>query len=205
MSKAKTTKKGLAEKSFAIPLPGNPGSIKRRLPLTASEIEAARARADEPLLFSFRFLDRFHKAFNLGDTERPWFMTLLDVLKDVSGLTRHRLAVELKDHYRYHPHNWEKARFKYDLDEELLTQVECVQFFLTKGNGRVHGFIVGNRFYVVWLDRLTTFIPRRGMSITPCTPATNTRPFKESTSALSAGVTSFRTKTNGLWKNMKCC
>lgn len=55
--------------------------------------------------------------------------------------------------------------------KELLTQVECVQFFLTKGNGRVHGFIVGNRFYVVWLDPAHNLYPEAGhvnYSLYPC-------------------------------------
>lgn len=171
MSKAKTTKKGLAEKSFAIPHPESPGMVRRTLPLTAEEIEAARSRSDQPLLFSFRFFDRSHDAFNLGNTDRPWFLTLLDALKDVSALTRHRLAVELKNHYRFHPHNWEKTRFKYDLNDELLAQVECVQFFLTKGDGRVHGFLVGNRFYVVWLDPDHNLYPEEkhvNYSLYPC-------------------------------------
>lgn len=156
MSKAKTT-----EKKFHLPEPTAPGSLKRKLPLSAAEIEAAKARGGEPLLFSFKFLDREHKAFNLGSTERAWFLSLLDVLKDISDLSRNRLAGELKSHYRYHAHDWSEVRFTYPLDEDLLEQVECVQFIVTKGTGRVHGFVVGNRFYIVWLDPLHNLYQER--------------------------------------------
>lgn len=130
---------------------------KKSLPISRSEIEAVKERSKEKLIFSFKFFDRGHDAFNLGDTTRraicgEWFLALLDNLKSVSDLNRNQLVLEQRQHYQAHEHKWEELQYKYELEEDFLEQVECLQFRLSSSNGRVHGFIIGNRFYVVWLD-----------------------------------------------------
>jgi hypothetical protein len=126
--------------------------VGKPIPILHEDIENLRKRRSEKLLFSFRFVDRNHEAFNLGGICESWFISLLDGLKEVSDLTWTQLVMDLKDHYRSHLHDWDTTSYKYNFDDEFLEQVECRQFSLSAGTGRVHGFIVGNRFYIVWLD-----------------------------------------------------
>lgn len=49
-------------------------------------------------------------------------------------------------------HNWDKLDYKYNFDDAFLEQVECRQARISTSQGGIHGFIIGNRFYVVWLD-----------------------------------------------------
>lgn len=126
--------------------------IKKRFPIPQNEIDEAKRRANSKLVFSYRFLDIKHEAFNLGNVDNKWFVSLLLSLKDISSLTRNELMVDCKNRFRAHCHDWNKASYKYDFLDEFLEQVECVQYSLSLSNGRVHGFIIGNTFYIYWLD-----------------------------------------------------
>lgn len=151
MKQHKTTKS-----KFGIPSVKEIPSVKKsRIPIQRDEIERLRERSNEKLLFSFRFFDRSPKEFNIGQTSKVcdgWFITLIDILKDVSNLTRNQLVVEQRQHYDAHNHDWDKLSLRYPFDNEFLEQVECLQFRISQGRGRVHGFITGNLFYIVWLD-----------------------------------------------------
>lgn len=131
---------------------GFPPETRKGFPIPKEEIEGLRDKSRETLLFTFQFFDRDHEAFNLGHTEKDWYISLMDCLREVCRINRHELMVVQKNHYQAHVHDWDKLDYKYKLDDDFLIQVECCQFSLTKSTGRVHGFIIGNRFYVVWLD-----------------------------------------------------
>ena len=128
---------------------------KRNFPIPENELEMLKERNNEKLLFSFKFFDRSKDEFNLGNTIKVcenWFISLLDILKDVSNLTRNELVGERRQFYDAHNHDWDKLKLKFPLDEMFLDQVECLQFRLSKSKGRDHGIIVRNRFYIIWLD-----------------------------------------------------
>ena len=161
-----------------------PEATKKFLPgIGLDEHELIRKRSSEKLLFSFKYLDTEHEAFNLGNIKQEWFLSLFEVLKELSDLTRHRLAVELRPHYRSHEHDWGKAKFKYNFVDDFLNQVECTQFCLSKGTGRVHGFIIGNRFYVIWLDPHHNMYPMERVEYYPF-PATQYEILEQRYSAL---------------------
>ena len=150
MSKAKTTKPMAGIKLPAVSIPDK--AKKTIIPIPQDEIEQLNKMRNDKLIFSFRFLDKTHEAFNLGNTKENWYISLLDILKEVSSLTRTQLVVENRHFYEAHIHEWVKLDYKYDYSDDFLEQVECLQFRLSKSRGRVHGFIIGNRFYIVWLD-----------------------------------------------------
>lgn len=156
MSEAKTTNKPKRLPRVEIP---SRQTRKKITPLNSSELEKIDEFKNEKLIFSFRFFSRNHDLFNLGDTEASWFISLIDHLKEISDLTRNELVVERRNHYDCHPHDWDKTEVVYDFDKDFLNQVECTQFRLASSKGRVHGFIVGNHFYVVWLDRHHNLYP----------------------------------------------
>lgn len=128
---------------------------KHKIPkFTVANVEEFKKATNKEIIFSFKFLDRLHEAFNLGNLKNVcdnWFVELLDCLKEVSNRNWGQLINESK--FDPHSHNFEKTNFKYELfDKEALKQLECVQFRLSKSYGRVHGFLIDNFFYIYWLD-----------------------------------------------------
>lgn len=127
---------------------------QRNIEWTSLNVEKFKRSKNTEIIFSFKFFDRTHKAFNLGGLNHVcdhWFIELLDTLKEVSSRTWAQLSVIPK--FRAHPHNFDKTNFIYELfDEETLKQLDCVQFSLSKTKGRVHGFLIDNCFYIYWLD-----------------------------------------------------
>ncbi|MBB6218642.1 hypothetical protein HNQ80_004816 [Anaerosolibacter carboniphilus] len=151
MSKAKTTKKEEGKKKLlCIPTP-SVNKVKN-FPIPQEEIEELKHLANKKLTFSFRFLELEHEAFNLGGTCVNWVNDLFLMMQELSGITRNQFVNELRDHYRSHTHDWSKVDYRYRLNEEFLEQVECRQARISSSKGGIHGFIVGNRFYVVWID-----------------------------------------------------
>lgn len=146
------------KQKYGIPKPKEIPHKVKKYPIEKDVIASLRERANEKIIFSFRFLDKEHELFNMGSMEKrkipvcsEWFITLLDTLKSVSNIAINELKSQ-RQHYDYHEHDWEKLRVRYNFDNDFLEQVECVQIRLSASTGRVHGFVVGNTFYIVWLD-----------------------------------------------------
>lgn len=111
-----------------------------------------KERTNENLVFSFEIFDRTHEAFNLGNVEYNWFISLMDVLNDMSTMPWKKVLVDRRSIYDPNTHNWSKTNYKFNFDEETLKQNDGWQFRLNKSKGRVHGFLIGNVFYIYWLD-----------------------------------------------------
>lgn len=64
---------------------------------------------------------------------------------------------------RVHGHDWKKATAKFGFPDSFFEQHQddCLQFSISKANGRVHGFLIENVFYVVWLDPDHNLYPTR--------------------------------------------
>lgn len=140
-----------------IPKPIIPSELKRKgvSPVTQEGITALRERANERIVFSFQLLNRSHQAFNLGGKNVDWFLGFIDSLKDLSILTRQQLKNELSKYYRSHGHDFTQLKYSYEdegIDEEFIAQAEVLQYSLGKSKGRIHGLLLGNRFYVIWID-----------------------------------------------------
>ncbi len=131
------------------------GSGKVTSPVLVTEEDKRRSleKMNQRLRFSLHYLDHGHEAFNCGGTETSWFISLFDTLKEVSKLSLNEL-ISQRQHYDAHQHEWEKLDYRYSLPEHLWEQVEdsCWQFRLSKSKGRIHGFVISNTFYIVWLD-----------------------------------------------------
>lgn len=133
--------------------------VKKVIPVSIEERNRLYERANEKIIFSFNFWDRDNELFNLGSMEKrkvaicaEWFITFIDTLKEISKLTPNELKQEYRNHYDYHHHDWNKVKAKFNFDDNFLSQIDGVQFRLSASKGRVHGFMIGNRFYIVWLD-----------------------------------------------------
>lgn len=108
---------------------------------------------NKKIKISFEFFDPNNKLFSLGNIENEWFTDLLNELKELSNITKMQLFNEYKKKYKPHPYikNLKSLNYK----DEFLTnpQYEGVQIRLNKSSGRIHGFFIGNVYYIRFLDR----------------------------------------------------
>lgn len=125
--------------------------ISKLTPFSLETIKQLRDRRQEKISFSFKYFNRDKKEFNISGTCVNWFITLVDILKNISELNINEL-INQRQHYDVHGYKWDELKHKFDFSDAFLEQAECLQFRLSKSEGRVHGFVVGNIFYIVWLD-----------------------------------------------------
>lgn len=110
---------------------------------------------NEKVIFSWKFFDKNHEAFNCGGAEASWFLNLMETMKNISEMTLMEYLVCRGKPLRVHSHKWNEVAYTYShLQGEDLTQIEndTTQFALSTSGGRVHGFIIENLLFIVWLD-----------------------------------------------------
>lgn len=106
---------------------------------------------DKQMVFSFELFDRTQvEDFNLGKTEKDWFVTFLDELKLICEKT----VTDFWNNKKWDLHPWsETSKRKYSFSSVKYGEdIENLQFRLDKSHGRVNGFIIDSVFYIVWLD-----------------------------------------------------
>jgi hypothetical protein len=128
-----------------------------KAPAEASRITAPKIPEDTNLRFSFKLLDiQNNKKFALHHTAKGgYWEKLLLRLKDVSGIRikefRQNYSKQLRNHRIDFSKTSEPNGFS-QLNEQLRGE-EAWQFELTQNeHGRVHGLLMGDTFYIVWLD-----------------------------------------------------
>lgn len=108
----------------------------------------------EGLSFSFKYYQQQHPRFTVIGQPLAYWQTLLTRLKDLSGLSAQELLANRSRALRCHPIRWEETcedRFGLPNEEQLVDTP--YQFSLSSNaHGRVHGFLIDQIFYVVWLD-----------------------------------------------------
>jgi hypothetical protein len=104
--------------------------------------------------FSFKFFDDAHDKFCSNDREPYYWKTLLERLKDLSGLTALDMMTNRSSALRCHSIDWtntSESRFGIPNEQQLVETP--YQFSLSSNaHGRVHGFFLDEVFYIVWLD-----------------------------------------------------
>jgi hypothetical protein len=116
-----------------------------------------------PKLFSFGFTHwRQAKNFGLSSAKKNWFISLLQRMKEM-GKESIQDVFSGKKGIRAHKISWDKAGTtmkqksfctKDWLGEEFFKENELYQFHISKGEGRVIGFVDANIvFQIVLLDR----------------------------------------------------
>ena len=107
------------------------------------------------IIFSFALFE-FHDYFNFGGTCERWVKRMFEVLTMLSKeITPDRLRYEFsgKTTLRYHQHVRGKTQFwPTNISEESLNQGEFSQIRFGKGQGGIHGLLLDNVFYVIWVD-----------------------------------------------------
>lgn len=105
--------------------------------------------------FNFSRLCEKSGKFEYSNRNVNYFKKLIERLKSVSDLTREIVCTSFKDVLRAH-----QIKFKEDkrltestfgLDPHLDDDAWQLQICSNK-HGRIHGYFVGNVFYIVWFD-----------------------------------------------------
>jgi len=110
---------------------------------------------NETIRFSFKHLSLNHPKFSLERKTHEYFKKVLERLKSISSLKASEVFSSRSPSLRAHPIEWsdttEQGGFEH-LNEQLR-QVPAYQFQISANeHGRVHGFILENVFFIIWLD-----------------------------------------------------
>ena len=111
--------------------------------------------ADDLLKFSFRLLDIKNEKFNIDHLHAPYLENFLERLQGVSQLRVEDFRSGKSKSLRAHMHDWERTTepFGFSSINAQLRQCEAWQFQLSANeHGRIHGLLLHDVFYVVWLD-----------------------------------------------------
>lgn len=123
---------------------------KRKIDIPYETTQKLNELKNEKIIFSFRFLDFDNEYFGLDGTCSAWANDLMRLLKELSDITKNEFINVLHNHYRSHRHNWSELQFEYPLED--FQQYDCRQARISRSKGGIHGFLIGNCFYIVWLD-----------------------------------------------------
>lgn len=157
----KMTKTKLKKKKKLIPEPVLPEQVSTSYFLTAGDMDLIREREKEKIIFSFNFLDKNHEVINCSEAPTSWFVSLLEQLKQISKINRNEF-IRQRQHYDLHGINWGDVDYCFNIPDNFMEQIgedSCLQFRLSTSKGRIQGFMIGNRFYIVWLDPYHNLYP----------------------------------------------
>lgn len=133
------------------------GKIKAgKLPAAQNKIVAGTpSLTTTNLSFSFQYIDPAHAKFGFSGQTPAYFCKLLERLKDISTLTSLEFTTNRNAALKSHCIEW-KTTSEPDGFTHLNEQFQSYtpyQFAISRNEyGRIHGFFIGNVFYVVWLD-----------------------------------------------------
>lgn len=115
----------------------------------------------ELVKFSFKYLKKDNKKFDFDTCDASYFLNLMERLKNVSTMDITTFRTNGGKSLRAHSIDWDKTtENSFDIPGQEQLVYEPYQFSLSANlYGRVHGFLIENRFYIVWLDRNHSLYP----------------------------------------------
>ena len=129
---------------------------KAPIPQPAGRIHKDKELPDNLLKFSFRHWYLTDKFCIPPIREKEHYLeTMLRRLKDMSNLTVNEFRTSKDKSIRAHLHDWVETTEPngYANLNSQLQQCEPWQFCLSANEyGRIHGILIDDVFYVVWLD-----------------------------------------------------
>jgi hypothetical protein len=132
------------------------GIIRNPVPISSAHIPTASVPPDELLKFSFKHLDLIsNQKFSLKLCGDGYLDKFLNRLRDVCGVTVSEFRAGTSTSLRAHQITWDETSEKHGFMclNSQLRGLEAWQFGITRNkHGRVHGILLGNVFYVVWID-----------------------------------------------------
>ena len=124
--------------------------------------------SEEKLSFSFEYVQiqaKPRRKFSIAKCAKNYLPKFLERLRAVCELTLRQLALSKpKDTLRPHPISWpdttESNGFE-GIDRELWDGSERQISITSNKHGRLHGFVIGSIFHVVWIDPDHELFPRK--------------------------------------------
>jgi hypothetical protein len=123
---------------------------------SASSSSVIKSAVPRPLLkFSFRFFDASDAEVCPPVFHDGYVQDLMDRLKALSAWTVQEFVASRSSATRIHPIEWrDTARPRGFALPEQLSAYLSYQFAISANKrGRVHGLLIDDTFYVVWLDQ----------------------------------------------------
>lgn len=107
--------------------------------------------------FSFKYLKRGTNKFPLSPSgASSYYSCLLERLQDLSTMTVSEIMNSRSPSLRCHPIDWDDPNVTEKCfgfpNEEVIVDTPYQISVSSNKYGRIHGFFIGNVFYVVWLD-----------------------------------------------------
>ena len=108
-----------------------------------------------PLVFSFKYFDAADAEICPTTFRENYTQALMQRLRDISSWTAQEFVTKPHKSIRNHSHDWPKTtrpKGFVNLNEQLQSCVGWQFQISSNKHGRVHGIIIDNVFYVIWLD-----------------------------------------------------
>jgi hypothetical protein len=120
----------------------------------ASGITPPKLGPPQGISFSFKYYQENHNKFSCIKKEVSYWLTLLERLKSLSRLTAQEFLASRSITLRCDPIKWEEtSESGFGLpNEEQLVDIPYQFSISSNKHGRVHGFLINETFYIVWLD-----------------------------------------------------
>lgn len=131
--------------------------ISGNSPLARSKEKLSDIDTNSELVkFSFKYLSSSNSKFLFNQHDGSYFLKLIERLKAISAMSINEFRQNGSKALRAHRIDWDKTTeaggFGIANEDQLVS--EPYQFALSSNEyGRVHGFLIQNRFYIVWLDK----------------------------------------------------
>jgi hypothetical protein len=129
--------------------PGKPKRLQGSIP------RMVERPVRELLRFSFKYIDLQHVKFNTGHCEDGYLDQFLGRLRALCGITVMEFRSNRSSALRSHPIDFStttECQGFTSLNEQLRGE-EAWQFEITANkHGRIHGILLQDTFYVVWID-----------------------------------------------------
>jgi hypothetical protein len=128
-------------------------AINKIKPALTSEIK--KTQVDPELKFSFRFFDNSDSEICPAAFRDGYTQSLMQRMKDLSSWTVKKFTGSMDKSVRNHSHDWGKtarpAGFA-NLNSHFRDYPGWQFCISANEHGRVHGIIMDDTFYVIWLD-----------------------------------------------------
>lgn len=118
------------------------------------------------MIFSFKYVSFQNPKFQVEDRKTNYFLCLIGRFQGLSHLGIDILTSDTKNKaLRSHPIDWDDSRVTekcFGIPNENEIAYMPWQFELTVNeHGRIHGFLIGNIFNIVWFDPCHNLYPEK--------------------------------------------
>lgn len=130
--------------------------MKKTAAPPSQHIKKQSAAPDSPLRFSFQFFDNTDEELCPGRFNDGYTQALMARLRDLSSWTVRRFTGAQDKSLRNHQHDWTGTSRPDGFGHlnDHYGDYPGWQFCISANEyGRVHGIIIDDTFYVIWLDQ----------------------------------------------------